>query len=71
MIALQNARTSRAQYILPIQPLRHMTIWHLSKPPRPSSLKALFLSHIFLAFFCTSYQKSRNLYSTNELSVSK
>jgi hypothetical protein len=38
-------------YILPIQPPRHTTIWHPSKPPHPFSLEASSLSFAYIFGF--------------------
>ena len=65
------SQTSCVEYIPPIQPLRCTTVWNPSKLPCPSSLEALFLLHMFLAFFGTLYKQLCNLYDTYELSISK
>ena len=65
------SQTSCVEYIPPIQPLRCITVWNPSKLPCPSSLEALFLLHMFLAFFGTLYKQLCNLYDTYELSISK
>jgi len=51
VIIMWNTWASCVECIPPIQPLRLMTDWNLSKPARHSSLEALFLLHMFWISF--------------------
>jgi hypothetical protein len=65
------AQTSRAQDSAAIYLPECITVWNPSKPQHRSSLGNPYPLRVFFAFFCASYQKSRNLLHATKNYISK